>query len=97
MLRRWQERALGWIACLPARAQRKLLGEMVLLPQGLNGTLVRAAETELLPRTVILEQISGRPREGRALLLSQTSHLQLQFVCPCSCHRGKTRGDPAGC
>lgn len=59
MLRRLPERALGWIACLPARAQCKLLGEMVLLPQGLNGTLVRAVETEFLPRTVILEQISG--------------------------------------
>lgn len=50
MLRRLPERAQGWIACLSARAQCKLLGEMVLLPQGLNGTLVRAAETELLPR-----------------------------------------------
>lgn len=97
MLRRLPERALGWIACLPARVQSKLLGGMVLLPQGLNGTLVRAVETELLPRTVILEQISGRQRKGRALLLSQTSHLQLQCVCPCNCHRGKTLGDPAGC
>lgn len=45
-----RERAQGWIACLSARAQCKLLGEMVLLPQGLNGALVRAVETELLPR-----------------------------------------------
>lgn len=43
-------RAQGWIACLSARAQCKLLGEMVLLPQGLNGTLVRAVETKLVPR-----------------------------------------------
>lgn len=40
----------GQIACLSAGAQTKLLGEMVLLPQGLNGTLVRTVGTELLPR-----------------------------------------------
>lgn len=43
-------RAQGWIACLSARAQCKLLGGMGLLPQGLNATLVRAMETELVPR-----------------------------------------------
>lgn len=36
----------GWIACLSARAQSELLGDMVLLPQGLNGTLVRVVGTE---------------------------------------------------
>lgn len=40
----------GRIACLSARAQFELLGEMVLLPYGLNGTLVRAVRTEFLPR-----------------------------------------------
>lgn len=40
----------GWIACLSARAQFELLGEMVLLPYGFNGTLVRAVWTEFLPR-----------------------------------------------
>lgn len=50
MLRRLPERAQGWIACLSASAQRKLLGDMVLLPQGLNGMLVRAVEMERLPR-----------------------------------------------
>lgn len=40
----------GWIVCLSARAHSTLLGEMTLLPQGLNGTLARAMGTEFLPR-----------------------------------------------
>lgn len=40
----------GWMACLSARAQSELRGEVVLLPQGLNGTLVRAVGTKFPPR-----------------------------------------------
>lgn len=38
------------MACLSASAQSKLQGEMVLLPQGLNGALVRAVGTKFSPR-----------------------------------------------
>lgn len=50
----------GWIACLSARAHSKLLGEMVSLPQGLNGTLVRAVGLSFCQGDVILDQISRR-------------------------------------
>lgn len=68
-----------WIACLSARAQSKLLGETVSLPQGLNGTLVRAVGPELLPSRCHLQPYF---KEAVAVWSSapcpwfQTDHLQ---------------------
>lgn len=96
MLRRLLERAPGWIACLPARAQCKLLGEMVLLPQGLNGTLVRAAETELSAKDCHFRADFREAAEGQGFAPLSDQPSPASVCVPLQLPQRRTRGDPAG-
>jgi hypothetical protein len=89
----------GWIACLSARAQSKLLGEMVLLPQGLNGTLVRAVGTEFLPRRRHSSPDFKKAVEvqGSApCVLFQTYHSQVHVLLQ-HLHKGKRQSAHSCC
>ena len=69
----------GWMVCLSARAQSELQGEMVSLPQGLNGTLVRAVGTKSLPRRRHLRpefREAGEVGDSAPYMLFQTDNFQ---------------------